>query len=270
MKELERALEVFHEIEHQAELHRGSRIHPLSRLLVTVCYTMLTLSFGKYAPGPLICMVIYPLLMSIWEDIPVLSVLRRSRLLLLSLLVFGLSGLLFDAEVIPVGGVLVRGGLIAALTLILKGVLTISAVYILIAETGIEGVCLSLRRLHFPEMLTTAVLLSYRYLTLFMIEARNMMTAYFLRAPGRKGIAVQDFGSFAGLLLLRSLDRAQDVYDSMCLRGYDGHFGYMDERTSQGGRFSAAGSIAYTAVWDMAFLCLRYLPVTEWLGGLFV
>ena len=34
-------------------------------------------------------------------------------------------------------------------------------------------------------------------------------------------------GSFAGLLLIRSIDRAQIVYESMLLRGFQGEFNDM-------------------------------------------
>ena len=44
------------------------------------------------------------------------------------------------------------------------------------------------------------------------------MTAYALRAPGEKGIHFRAWGSLLGQLLLRSVDRAQLVYESMLLR----------------------------------------------------
>ena len=53
-----------------------------------------------------------------------------------------------------------------------------------------------------------------------------MTTAYRLRAPGQKGVHISAWGPFLGQLLLRSMDRAQELYGSMLLRGYRGEFPY--------------------------------------------
>ena len=54
-----------------------------------------------------------------------------------------------------------------------------------------------------------------------------MTTAYRLRAPGHKGIHISAWGSFLGQLLLRSMDRAEELYSNMLLRGFKGEFGYV-------------------------------------------
>ena len=69
-----------------------------------------------------------------------------------------------------------------------------------------------------------------------------MITAYQLRAPGQKGIHVSAWGSFLGQLLLRSMDRASTLYDSMCLRGFYGEFYYANEKSAAG--FSVAVGLA--------------------------
>ena len=51
-----------------------------------------------------------------------------------------------------------------------------------------------------------------------------MIQAYSLRAPNQKGIHISAWGSFLGQLLLRSMDRAQELYYSMLLRGFRGEF----------------------------------------------
>ena len=85
----------------------------------------------------------------------------------------------------------------------LKGILTVFASYILIATTSIGKICHALRLLHVPKILVTEILLIYRYITVLLDEVRKMTQAYELRAPGRRGIAFREWGSFAGLLLLR-------------------------------------------------------------------
>ena len=76
------------------------------------------------------------------------------------------------------------------------------------------------------KLLVTQLLLSYRYLTLLLEQADTIAQAYALRAPKQKGVHFKVWGSLAGQLLLRSIDRANNLYDSMLLRGYQGEYYY--------------------------------------------
>jgi cobalt/nickel transport system permease protein len=49
-----------------------------------------------------------------------------------------------------------------------------------------------------------------------------MVKAYHLRSVKPKGIQMKDMGSFVGQLLLRSISKAERVYQAMKLRGFDG------------------------------------------------
>ena len=91
-----------------------------------------------------------------------------------------------------------------------------------------------------------------------------MTDAYHLRAPGQKGIHVSAWGSFLGQLLLRSMDRAQELYASMLLRGYHEHFHYAPLRPFRG------KDAVYLAVCAAVFVLLRLFPVTQMLGMLVV
>ncbi len=57
-----------------------------------------------------------------------------------------------------------------------------------------------------------------------------MTLAYKLRAPGQKGIHVSAWGSFLGQLLLRSMDRAEEIYTAMKMRGFNGEFIYSEKK----------------------------------------
>ena len=67
-----------------------------------------------------------------------------------------------------------------------------------------------------------------------------------------------------GQLLLRSMDRAGELYDSMVLRGYHGHFHYAPV-----GPFTGWDGV-YLALCLGAFALARLVDVTGWLGGLLV
>ena len=70
----------------------------------------------------------------------------------------------------------------------------------------------------------TVILLIDRYIYILGQEAERIMTAYKLRAPSQKGIHYKAWGPLVGQWLIRSMERAQIVYESMTLRGYQGEF----------------------------------------------
>ena len=70
--------------------------------------------------------------------------------------------------------------------------------------------------------------MTYRYVTVLLEEVNRITQAYSLRAPNQKGIHYKVWGTLTGQVLLRSMDRANAVYESMLLRGYDGSFQKKD------------------------------------------
>ena len=147
-------------------------------------------------------------------------------------------------------------------TLLLKGVFCVTASYFLMIEIGMEGICYCLRCLHVPKEFVTVLLLIYRYLVVLLKEAERMMQAYKLRAPGQKGIHVKAWGAFAGQLLLRSMDRAETVYESMLLRGYHGEFAGKDLL------WNKYASLCYVFIWAAVLIFLRAVPVFQAAGKL--
>ena len=91
-----------------------------------------------------------------------------------------------------------------------------------------------------------------------------MTQGYSLRAPGQKGIHISAWGSFLGQLLLRSMDRAGELYNSMLLRGFKGNFFYADVPPCR------LSGLVYTLLCTAFFLCARELNLSALLGSLFV
>jgi cobalt/nickel transport system permease protein len=113
-------------------------------------------------------------------------------------------------------------------------------------------------------MLVTLLLLTYRYVGVMTEELAVMTDAYHLRAPGQKGIHISAWGSFLGQLLLRSMDRAQELYASMLLRGYHQHFHYA-------AHIPFRGKDAAYLIGSCAFFALvKWVDVAQLLGGIFV
>ena len=241
------------------------QLHPGAKLITTIIYIMITLSYDKYDLPGLVPMVLWPALMFSVSGVRVRTCFYKLRIVLPLVMAVGLFNPLFDREImVTIGGVGISGGVISMITLMLKGVFCLMASFLLMATTKIDSLCAALRKLHVPAMLVSLLQLTYRYVGVMTEELAVMTDAYHLRAPGQKGIHFSAWGSFLGQLLLRSMDRAQELFTSMLLRGYHDHFHYADID-----RFRGRDAL-YMALSVLLFLVLRYADVAQLLGGLVV
>ena len=240
-------------------------LNPLSKLLVTLCYIMAVVSFPKYNLSGLMPMILYPVLMYQLAGIPVSLCFVKLKVVLPLVCAVGIVNPFFDdAPVLQIGNVVISGGILSMLTLMLKGIFSLMASFLLIATTSIDSVCAALRKVHVPDMMVTLLLLTYRYVGMMIEEVGVMYDAYMLRAPGQKGIHVSAWGSFLGQLLMRSMDRAEELYSSMLLRGFRGEFYYVGLPKARGKDWLFfLGSV-------LLFLAARNTNLPELLGSLFM
>ena len=240
-------------------------LHPLPKLLVTVAYIAITVSFHRYDLAGLSAMVLYPVIVFQMTGIPVSTCFHKLRLVLPLVMAVGLLNPFFDrTPMVAVGTLTVSGGVISMLTLMLKGVFCLMASFLLIATTSNDALCAALRRLHVPSMIVTLLMLTYRYVGVMTEEVAVMSEAYALRAPGQKGLHYTAWGSFLGQLLLRSMDRAEELYASMQLRGFRGAFFYADV-----GPLRIRDGL-WLVGWIVSFALLRWVRVAQLLGSLVV
>ena len=266
MNKMEKALHELSEMDdlaaQQSPIHH---LHPLAKLLATVAYIVTVVSFDKYDLTGLIIFVLFPILLFQLSGIPVRTCFYKLRIVLPLVMAVGLFNPFFDrATLFMLGNVEVSGGVVSMITLMLKGVFCLMAAFLLMATTGIDKLCAALRMLHIPSMIVTLMLLTYRYVGVMTEELAVMTDAYHLRAPGQKGIQFSAWGSFLGQLLLRSMDRAEELYSSMQLRGYHGHFHYVKINRIR------PADVLYVVVCVALFVLLRIVPVTQLMGNQFV
>lgn len=239
--------------------------HPLAKLLVTVLYIFTVVSFHKYDLTGLVPMIFYPMLLFAVSGIPVRLCFHKLRFILPLVCAAGIWNPLLDhTSICIIGNLAVTGGMVSFVTLMLKGIFALMASFLLIATASMEKICHALHMLRLPDLMVTQALMTYRYVSLLLHEAGTMMNAYMLRAPGEKGVHYRAWGSFAGQLLLRSMDRAQELYQSMQMRGFQGAFYYADVE-----RFHI-GDACYMVFWGAVFLLMRFVNLSECIGGLFL
>lgn len=227
-------------------------LNPLSKLLVTVFYLIVLLSFHRYDLSGVLLMGFYPVLMFTLGNVPVGPMWRRMSLILIPICLIGIANPFFDRTPLSPGSP-VTGGMVSMTTLLLKGLFAVASTYLLMVTTPMEDLCRALRKLRVPAILVTVIMLIYRYLSVFLEEVYRIRTAYSLRAPGQKGVHFKVWGPLAGMLLLRSMDRSEAVYQSMSLRGYQGEFPFGRDR-----RFSRRDLI-YVSLCIIVPLIIRYL-----------
>ena len=256
---MSRINEAVHEIHHLDAMAqregRINRIHPLSKLLVTVSYIAFTMLFPACDLSGTFCMILYPAVIMRAGNISVVRSIRKLGPVLLLVCAVGIANPFFDRAVLFRAGPLpVTGGMISMATLMLKGVFAVLASYLLILTTSMESICYALRLLHVPKIMVTMVLLIYRYVIVLLKEAERISQAYSLRAPAQKGIHYRAWGTLLGQLMLRSIDRAQTVYESMLLRGFDGSF-----HLSKKQKWTRAVPFIWQAGWVSLSCCGMFL-----------
>ena len=230
-------------------------LHPLAKLLVTVMFAVTVMSIDKYALGTVVFMGLYLAVAFYFSGLSLAACLARVYPVLVMLGFVGIANPLLDRSVMLLGTWQVHAGWISFLSLLLKGCWAVLASYLLIATTSIEKICYALRLLHVPRLLVTQFLLTYRYLVLLLQEAENVSAAYALRAPRQKGIHFKVWGSLTGHMLLRSIERAENVYASMVMRGFQGEFYYSGLAVSWGSR-----DFLYLLFSCSLFLLIRFVP----------
>lgn len=231
--------------------HWMNDLHPLGKLLISIMYIFLVTSVGKYDVVTLILMSVYVIFIFIIGELSVKEGIYRMRLILPLVMFVGVFNPFFDKSSVPVAGFAVHGGIVSMVTLVIKGLYTVFAVYALVATTSIDDICYALRSIKVPKIIVIVIMLIYRYIDVMAGEADRIYTAYRLRAPGQKGIEYRSWGTLVGQWLLRSMDKAQIVYESMLLRGFRGDFIPKKKGVKK-------LDVIYPLVWTTVLLLIRF------------
>lgn len=221
------------------------RMGSLEKLAITIAYILTIMSFDKYDGTGLFLMLLFPVFWYQVALIPISTCFYKLRVVLPLVMAVGIFNPILNRQIcLLIGNIPVSYGFLSMVTLMLKGVMSLMASFLLVATTPIDRLCRSLRQAHAPKLFTSLILLTYRYISVLLDETSVMMNAYMLRAPGQKGIAFKAWGSFLGQLILRSMDRSRELYESMELRGFDGEFYYCKGRAvPKGSRLAAVFTI---------------------------
>jgi cobalt/nickel transport system permease protein len=239
------------------------RLDPRAKLITTLVFITVVISFPKYEISALVPFALYPLALAAVGNIPAMFLIRKLLWVAPFAVLIGIFNPLLDREVMMrLGGVVLTGGWLSFGSILLRFTLTVGAALTLVAVTGFNAVCLALEKLGTPRVFVVQLLFLHRYMFVLMDEALRMVRARALRAVGSRGLDLKSFGTLAGQLLLRTMDRAQRVYLAMSCRGFDGNIHLM--QPLRFGRREAA----FVAGWVGLFAALRIYDVPAAIGRL--
>ncbi len=124
-------------------------------------------------------------------------------------------------------------GITVFLTVILKSFISILILSSLVISTSDIELLNGLRKMHVPAILVTIIFVMYRYLFLIKEELYTGQLAIKSRIFQKSYRTFNKKLAFlSGNLLIKSLDRAENVYKSMESRGFDGNFYSIEKNSS--------------------------------------
>ena len=121
---------------------------------------------------------------------------------------------------------LTRQGLLFTGLITLKSNAIIIALIALVATVPVVTLGQAMHRLRFPDKLCHLLLFTYRYLYVFEEEFRRLVQAMKIRGfqPRTDLHTYRSYAYLAAMLLVRSYDRAERVFQAMLCRGFHGVF----------------------------------------------
>ena len=199
------------------------RLDPRAKLIATVAFIVTVVSFPKYEITGLLPFFLFPVLLFSLGDIPVKFILKKVLLVSAFALFIGIFNPLFDRQAAySWWGLPIARGWISFLSIMLKFFLTITSALLLIATTSFPGICHALRKLGIPDIFISQLLFLYRYIFVLVEEAMKVVRARDMRSFGNRGKGMKTFISLAGTLFLRTVERAERIYQAMLSRGFSG------------------------------------------------
>ena len=240
------------------------RLNSVVKLMTTFIFIIIVTSFDRYSCMIMLPLIFYPVIVLTLSGIPLKSVLKKLLLIEPFIIFIGILNPIFDKAPVIVGYAVVSQGWVIFGSIIFKNILTVTAVTLLIATTGMNGIAAAMRKLKMPRLFVLQILLTYRYISVLLEEVSRILLAYSLRSKYRvkTGIKFKEWGSLIGQQLLRTFDRAQRVYTAMEIRGFKGEY------VNPGCKKLKTADLIFLTGFTMFFIIVRCYNIPEMLGSI--
>lgn len=200
---------------------------PSVKVFTTLVFIIAVISTASYNILRLLFFLLYIIVVSIISQTDNKLLFKRYLIVLPFSFFVGIGNIFVNNNVYyEILNIPITFGFISFIGIILKSYITVMAVFLLVSTTRLNDIFAFMGNIKVPKIIVNELNLTFRYIHTLADEAGNMYTSYILRSNRKKGIDIKDMGSFLGNLLLRSVDKADKVYNAMKLRGYNGEYNY--------------------------------------------
>ncbi len=239
------------------------RLDPRIKLVTTIVFVFMVVSFPKYELSKLIPFFIFPVFMGAAGGIPAGFILKKLLFVSPFVLCVAIFNPVFDtAAMYNLYGIEISGGWVSCISITIRFILTISAALLLVATTSFPGVCRALERLYVPKVFVVQLFFLYRYLFVLAEETMRIVRAINMRTFGSKKYGIKIFISTIGLLFMKTVERSERIYHSMCSRGFSGEIRLL-KRDKTG-----LTDIAFAVIAITVFIIFRKYDIAKILGEL--
>jgi cobalt/nickel transport system permease protein len=206
------------------------RLDPRIKVLGLVALLLSVVLTQGLSPLPFTLYAAILAVLIVLSRLPVEHVLERTLVILpfaamTALFIPFLKGaeVLWSIDAGPLHIALTREGLELFAAIVVKSFLSILCVVLLTGTTGFPELLKALERLRCPGLVILILSFMYRYLFVVQDEFMKMRLAKESRSAGRsRRMDWKALAGMAGVLFVRSYERAEAVYMAMCSRGYCG------------------------------------------------
>ena len=235
----------------------SGNLNPNSVLIVTFLYLFFLLSVPIEQTDSIIWYAIYPIIMAPFSGLSYSNIFKKSLYVLPFIIIIGVFNPFFDhREAFKIGNFTVTLGMLTFLSLTIRGLLAVQAILILLRISGFFGLCNSLRKIGLPRILIIQLMLTYRYISVFLEEIMAVQNSIRSRGYGKRALSIKLWTPVVGSLFLRSLDKSKRIYNAMLSRGFDG---YIPLNTKNLWNFH---DFVFTFIWTIVFICLYYFDIS--------
>lgn len=240
------------------------RLDPRIKLVVTLLFLFTVISFPKYEIAALFPFFLFPVALLTTGEIPLGLILRKVVIVSPFAVFIGIFNPLLDStQVAVLPGLTLAAGWFSFTSILLKFILTVSTALLLVATTSFPTVCHALRQLGMPSIFVSQLLFLYRYIFVLAEEAMRIVRARDMRSFGRNGKDIKVFIRIAGVLFIRTIERAERIYYAMLARGFRG-----DIPTCKRYHITMK-DIIFAGLAAVYLFIFRFYPVSEILGRFF-
>ena len=237
------------------------RIDARGKIITTVVFIVVVMSFKRYDVAALVPLFLYPFVLLALGRLPVGYIFRKVAITAPFAFFVGMFNPVMDSQpFMMIGAWSISGGWLSFFSIMLRFILTVSVALILVASTGIYRLCAGLESMGVPRVFALQLLFLYRYFFVIADEGLRMMRSFEMRSDGGGAMKLGVYGSLAGHLFLRSIDRAQRIYRAMAARGFEGDIRLMQPPAL---RLSDA---LFLAGWIGFFLIARWTDLSNIIG----